>query len=239
MGTKVLIVSDAHADPESLTSVLELAGNLDKYDQKIFLGDAVGYGDYPNIVLDILKSFDIRILGNHELLAIGEADELSYSRRARETIKAHMVQIGRKGIEFLSSFKDSYAFENILFFHGAPEIPMEYLLNEGNIRKVFNGFPEYRLFFGGHLHMPRLARFEESTGEISFPELSVPRSIHSLDLNRYRYLVNCPSATPGRFQIKYPGGCVLALNSKASAALEFLFAISIEQKQKDSVAVQT
>ncbi|MEW5922833.1 MAG: metallophosphoesterase [Candidatus Zixiibacteriota bacterium] len=223
MKKKILILSDAHADLESLSAVLKLAGGIKNYDMKIFLGDAIGYGDKPNEVLEILTDFDILIQGNHELLAIGEADELSYSRNARETIKRHMEQIGSKGISFLKTFKESYSYENILFFHGAPTIPMEYLFNDSNIIQIFHEYPDHRLFFGGHLHIPRLAVKKSNDDEIIFPELSIPRSSHSLDLKRYQYLVNCPSATPGRFQIKNPGCCTLTFNSKKSITLELLF----------------
>jgi hypothetical protein len=221
----ILILSDIHADPESLFSVLELAGDLNKFDKKIFLGDSIGYGSKPNDVLKVLAGFDILIMGNHELLAIGEADESSYSKHARVSIKAHMESIGPEGIKFLSSFRNRYAIGNILFFHGAPKVPMEYLFNELNISQVLSGYPNFRLFFGGHLHIPRLAVLDESSGEISFPELSVPRSIHNLDLSCFRYLVNCPSTTPGRFMNKNPGCCLLTIHSEISMTLEFLFAM--------------
>lgn len=224
MQMKILILSDAHADQESLSAVLELAGDLNKYSKKVFLGDAIGYGDRPNEVLEVLRAFDVLILGNHELLAIGQAEESSYSRHARETLKTHIEQIGPDGIRFLKSFQDSHAFMNMLFFHGAPEIPMEYLFDDSNTMEIFQNYPDYRLFFGGHLHIPRLAMIKEGADEISFSELSVPRSTYNLDLSQYRYLVNCPSATPGRFRNDPPGCCVLTIHSEISMTLEFLFA---------------
>jgi len=218
-----LIVSDIHADPNSLRAVVEMAHKAGPISQKICLGDAIGYGDDPQTVLAMLADFDIRIKGNHELLALGEVDGRLYSLHASSSIQRHAVQIGAEGMRFLSTFQTNHADGRMIFYHGAPEDILTYLLNESDIESILDHYPEYDLFFGGHIHIARVAVQNRATGAIDFEDITTPVSRHDLDLTRNRYLINCPSVTPGRFGFSLPGCCRLTHLSSSEATLEFLF----------------
>lgn len=218
-----LIVSDIHADPESFRAVVEMAYKTGPIDQRICLGDAIGYGDDPQAVLDMLRDFDIRIKGNHELLALGEVESRLYSRHATETIKRHAGQIGAEGMRFLSTFQTNHVDGRMIFYHGAPEDILTYLLNESDIESILNHYPQYDLFVGGHIHIARVAVQDRTTGAIDFEDITTPVSRHDLDLTKNRYLINCPSVTPGRFGYTLPGCCRLTHLSPSEATLEFLF----------------
>ena len=218
-----LILSDIHADPESFCAVINLARKTGPIGQKICLGDSIGYGDDPHTVLDMLADFDVRIKGNHELLALGEIEERLYSLHASETIKRHAEQIGAEGIRFLSTFKENHVDGRIIFYHGAPEDILTYLFNEADIEDIFDRYPKYDLFFGGHIHIARVAVQNRETKQIDFEDIKPPISRHNLDLANNRYLINCPSTTPGRFGFNKPGCCRLTQSSPTKAVLEFLF----------------
>ncbi len=218
-----LILSDIHADPKSLRAVMEMASKAGPITQKICLGDAIGYGDDPQTVLDLLRDFDVRIKGNHELLALGEVDGRLYSRHASETIKRHVGQVGAEGMEFLSTFKENHIDGRMIFYHGAPEDILTYLLNESDIESILNHYPQYDLFVGGHIHIARVAVQNKITKAIYFENIKLPVSRHDLNLTKNRYLINCPSVTPGRFGFDLPGCCRLMQLSSDEAMMEFHF----------------
>jgi len=218
-----LIFSDIHAAPESLSAVINLARKTGPIEQKIFLGDSIGYGDDPRTVLDMLADFDVRIKGNHELLALGQVDGQWYSRNAFETIMRHTEQIGPDGLRFLATYKENHTDGRMIFYHGAPEDILTYLLDESDIDVILDHYPQYDLFFGGHIHIARVAVQNRETRQIVFEDIHPPFSAHRVDLNRNRYLINCPSTTPGRFGFNWPGCCRLTHHSPTEATLEFLF----------------
>lgn len=220
-----LILSDIHADPESLSAVIDLAGKTGSIGQKIFLGDSIGYGDDPRTVLDTLADFDARIKGNHELLALGQVDGQWYSRNASETIMRHAGLIGPEGLRFLATYKENHVDGRMIFYHGAPEDILTYLFNESDIELILDHYPQYDLFVGGHIHIARVAVQNRETGQLDFENITIPFSTHRLDLARNRYLINCPSTTPGRFGFDRPGCCRLTHHSPTEATLEFLFVI--------------
>jgi len=78
----VLIVSDIHATPQPLYDCLRAEAGVSA---RISLGDVVGYGSEPEEAVRFVGDFDLCIMGNHDRLAIGEADSLRFSRRALET----------------------------------------------------------------------------------------------------------------------------------------------------------
>jgi len=77
---RLLLISDAHGNPYALRAVLE----AERYDEVLFLGDAVDYGPRPAEVIDMLRSAGARmVMGNHDNAVAfgvdcmcGEADPL-------------------------------------------------------------------------------------------------------------------------------------------------------------------
>jgi predicted phosphodiesterase len=219
-----IILSDIHADPGSMEAVLKAACDKSKVTYRCFLGDAIGYGDDPIAVLNRLGDFDILIKGNHEMLALEESDANWYSKNARVSILDHMRRLSAAHRTLISKFSDNFVSGNIILFHGHPESALEYIFGAADAKDVFESYPQYDLFFGGHLHIPRLASFEKKSGAMEYLDIKMPYSRFSLDLDRYRYLVTCPSVTPGRFHSALPGCCRLQHETAAKKTLEFIFA---------------
>jgi len=64
---RYLIISDIHGNWEALRGVLSHVRRK-RYDQVMFLGDAVGYGASPNLVVGWLRSLGpstVAVRGNH------------------------------------------------------------------------------------------------------------------------------------------------------------------------------
>ncbi|HEY0307173.1 MAG TPA: metallophosphoesterase family protein [Acidobacteriaceae bacterium] len=67
---RALILSDIHGNLDALESVLAAASG--SYDQIWHLGDAVGYGAYPNQVIDRIRAIaTLHVRGNHDRVSCG------------------------------------------------------------------------------------------------------------------------------------------------------------------------
>jgi len=67
---RIAVLSDIHANLPALKAVLAKLDTL-TYDGAISLGDQVGYGPFPNEVIDILREREIpTVLGNHDAGAV-------------------------------------------------------------------------------------------------------------------------------------------------------------------------
>jgi predicted phosphodiesterase len=220
-GKPQLIVADVHADPKALEAIVALAG--DTIGRRIFLGDAVGYGYDPAGALALLKSFDVRLMGNHDLLVTGQGDPGIYSNHARTTILRHRDQLGPGECDRIRLFQPSYTAGPIVMYHGTPDDIYRYVFNESDVRDVLEANPDFDIFIGGHLHLARVASCDRATDRIEFEDIDFPTSRHELNLSRYRYVINCPSVTPGRFGFEFPGCCRLTPTAVDSYVLEFLF----------------
>jgi predicted phosphodiesterase len=219
----ILIASDAHADPKSLAKLFSMTEARSKISKRIFLGDAIGYGDDPVSVIEQLKQFDVCIRGNHELLALEEVSQEGYSKSAAGSIGEHVRMIGPEGLSFLKGFRPRYELGNCMYYHGTPDSAMDYPFNEVDIRDILEKHPDHDMFFGGHLHIPRLAVVDRITGAIQFEDIAGSQACFQLDLDKNKYVINCPSATPGRFGYAIPGCCLLRTCEQRPSTLEFLF----------------
>jgi predicted phosphodiesterase len=219
----ILFLSDAHANPAALKGVISMAEALGPISRRVFLGDAIGYGDDPKGVLDILRTFDVCVKGNHEALVLSEESRWKYSRPAVKTLDRHMGLLDEDDKRFLRTFVPTYREPALLGFHGTPDAVSDYPFNESHIRDILTRFSDADIMIGGHLHMPRLAVFNRRDGEIEFEDPIAPVSTHELDTLHYRYFINCPSTTPGRFGYRQSGGCLLRRSSRDRADVVFLF----------------
>jgi len=191
---------------------------------KCSLGDVVGYGHNPKQVIERLKGFDVAIMGNHDSLILGKNNPSNFTKEARDSVERHQKELESSDLEILSRQTPYFSRGNIILFHGTPKNPNEYLMNEKNIRHLIEENTKYDLFFGGHMHMPRVALYDKKTGKIEFEDVTTPLSRHHLDLNKKKYVVNCPSATLGRLHQKgISGCCTVHHSSKSEKVLNFYF----------------
>lgn len=195
-----LILSDAHGNYDALRRVLD----TERYDEVIFLGDAVDYGPQPAETLDLLREVSSLFLkGNHDAAAAHgiscmcreELRPLSEYTRANVTLK----MLSKEDLKFLAGLPDkaelllgelrTYAVHasprDHLYGYIMPEITDEeleeqlYELSLAGPRKL-----DHKLILLGHTH--RVMRRELSgsrvvnPGSVGQPRDGDPRPSYAL-----------------------------------------------------------
>lgn len=152
---KVAIVSDVHANLEALTAVLRdiETRNAEKI---FFLGDAVGYGADPNKCVELLDDIcEIKLLGNHDYVALGLESACNFNPMAQKSILWTQEELSQETVERLSNFELEATFLDYYFVHATPENPAEwnYMLSPFEAACNFELFSQ-AICFVGHSHMP-------------------------------------------------------------------------------------
>lgn len=157
------ILSDIHGNLEALNSVLADV-RAENCEQIICLGDIVGYGPEPQACIDVVKSFDACILGNHDLAALFDPEGFSnaaeqailWTRRQIESEDSSEACLAR--LQFLAHLPRTRREGELLFVHGSVRNPInEYVFPEDvyNRRKMEKLFSMIRkTCFQGHTHVP-------------------------------------------------------------------------------------
>ncbi len=126
---RILIVSDTHSNLEALEAILSnpLAKTADL---KICIGDIVGYGPNPNEIIDIIRTFDHVVPGNHDAAAL-LGDSPVFNWAARAAIVWTQKQLTETSKKFLSSLpppQNIYHFQwegmSFAACHGSPFLPL-------------------------------------------------------------------------------------------------------------------
>jgi len=214
-----VVVSDIHADPTSLDNVYKRIPTV-RYD--VFLGDVVGYGSKPNEAVEKLKRFNVGIRGNHEDGLLNPSKLSQFSSGASESLERHIEELTQENTDSLDQLTSQFRRKNMLFYHGTPDSAYEIIMNEDSTKPVFDENPDVDLFFGGHMHIPRLVTMNKKTGVIDFPDINSVYSRHVLDLQNFRYMVNVPSISRPRMGTK-PGACTIHHSSDSEKILNFYF----------------
>ncbi|MFH1699912.1 MAG: metallophosphoesterase family protein [Candidatus Zixiibacteriota bacterium] len=152
---KLAILSDVHANLEALNATLAEI-ERQRAEKIFFLGDAVGYGADPNKCVKIIdKLCDIKLLGNHDYVALGLEDSDNFNPIAKESMRWTQNRIKRKTIETLSNFDMEATFLDYYFVHGTPDCPSDwnYLLTPDDAKEGFEHFNQ-QICFVGHSHLP-------------------------------------------------------------------------------------
>ncbi len=160
---RILVFSDIHANIHALRSLLE----RERFDEVIFLGDAVDYGTRPSETVDVLRSLKPRrVMGNHDHAASFGVDcycaqenhELSVYTRQNITLK----QLSKSDLAFLAQapIEGHFEFDNlkIAAFHGSPFDPLygylyPWLISKSEVFTNKLGVPlEEHVVLVGHTH---------------------------------------------------------------------------------------
>jgi predicted phosphodiesterase len=157
------IVSDIHGNLEALQTVLADI-RAQGCTQITCLGDIVGYGPDPAACIDIARSFDATILGNHDLAALFDPE--GFSNTAEQAIMWTRKQLESgdvpetcfQRLDFISNLPRTRREGSVMFVHGSVRNPInEYVFPEDvyNSRKMEKLFSMIqRVCFQGHTHVP-------------------------------------------------------------------------------------
>jgi len=194
---RIAVLSDIHGNIHALDAVLEDIGRRD-VDLIVCLGDLVGYGAFPNEVIETIRTRNIpAVRGNYDDgvgmakqecgCAYKSPDQEERGQRSFEWTKAHVTE--RNG-QYLSSLFDSITLEvlgrTLWFVHGSPRRINEYLFEDrpdSSFKHVI-GEKKVDALFCGHTHLPydRIVDGVHfvNTGSAGKPKDGDPRAAYAL-----------------------------------------------------------
>ncbi len=163
---RVGIISDIHANWPALQTALAVL-DREGVDRIFCLGDIVGY--YTEAAECVEEMIDRQIdciRGNHERYLLGqELDQIQPT--ARQAIEFTRTQLDEDHLKFLEGLSNIMRVPNFfLLVHGSPRHRDEYLLEreqyEANFDKLARDYPEFRVCFFGHTHLPMVVCREQT-----------------------------------------------------------------------------
>jgi len=170
--TKVLVISDVHANLTALEAVLADAG---KVDQVWCLGDIAGYGPDPNECIEIIRGLPklTCMMGNHDYGAIGDMNLETFNVDAKKALLWQREVLTGSSKEFLRTFSQEVLVRgNVSLVHGSPRDPIwEYIMNT-LVARINLDFFETLWCFVGHSHFQAVFQYHADTDDMT---IEVPR----------------------------------------------------------------
>jgi putative phosphoesterase len=191
------IFSDVHGNLPALEAVLsDIEGQC--VDKILHCGDLVGYGPFPNEVLNLIRSRGIMgVMGNYDDGVGFERDDCGceyrdekqrlLGHRSLDWTKAHVT---RENKEFLRSLPRELRFSQgafeVLLTHGSPRRINEYLYEDRPV-KTFSRLLEVggcNVLVCGHTHLPYHKVIDDkhvvNVGSLGKPKDGDPRATYAL-----------------------------------------------------------
>jgi predicted phosphodiesterase len=191
---RFLILSDVHANNEALRAVL-CHVRRKRYDQVLFLGDAVGYGASPNQALRWLRSLGTNVVivrGNHDRVCSGLDSGEYFNQYAREATVWTREHLDPRNLEYLRAFPVGPIEINdeLAVCHGSPMDEDTYIFSAYDAQIAFNVLSQQVIFFG-HTHVPSSFSLIQngSTVTLDVQLLSGRRTVLDIEPTT-RYLIN-------------------------------------------------
>ncbi len=164
---RILVMSDIHANYTALEAVLKEAGSVD---ETWCLGDLVGYGPDPNIVIEEIRSLPnlTCMLGNHDVAVTGRMELAAFNGDARRSLNWTLNVLTADNMDFLHSLPQTTTVRGeVTLTHGSPRDPVwEYVLNTLAARLNFEYFSTPYCFVG-HSHIQSLFQLDAKNDRVS------------------------------------------------------------------------
>ncbi len=180
---RILVLSDIHSNYTALETVLKDAGTVDAI---WCLGDLVGYGPDPNLVVETIRQLPnlICLKGNHDAAVSSEMELDTFNGEARISLLWQRRMLTAENLEFLRPLPSLLKRDNVTLSHGSPRDPLwEYILNTFTARISFEFF-ETPLCFVGHSHIQSAYLQDLNTHNIK-PVILRPGEVQSLRDGRW------------------------------------------------------
>jgi predicted phosphodiesterase len=170
--TKILVISDIHANLVALETVLKDAGSVD---QVWCLGDIAGYGPQPNECIARLRELPSLtcMMGNHDYAAIGDMPLETFNQEARKALHWQKKKLSKESLQFLGGLAQKMVvMGEVSLVHGSPRDSIwEYIMNTLTARLNLGAF-ETPWCFMGHSHFQAIFQYHADRDEVS---IEVPR----------------------------------------------------------------
>ncbi len=222
--------SDVHANLEALKACI-IDFRSEKIDKLFFLGDAVGYGPFPDECVKLIGEVaSVKLMGNHDYAALGLMETDYFNQYAAESMGWTKSSISRKTTEIMSDFDIQYTFDNILLVHSSPKEPefWHYILDMDDARESFDYFTQ-RMCLVGHTHRPYIV-FKDDADEVFLSK----QAEETLAAGR-RYLVNIGSV--GQPRDGDPRSCYLIYDSTQDVIRHKRVTYNVKATQKDMAKI--
>lgn len=164
---KIAIFSDIHGNISALKAVVK---DLESEDvaRTYCLGDLVGYGPYPNEVIELIREKEIEtIMGNYDKGVGFELDDCgcAYKTEEKEVLGDESLEWTKNEVtdenkEFLKTLHDNIKFEvegqKVLLVHGSPRKINQYLFFNHPASSIERMMEQYDadIMVTGHTHLP-------------------------------------------------------------------------------------
>ena len=168
---KLAVISCIHGNYEALNAVLSDI-DAQKADQIYCLGDLVGYGPYPNAVVEMIRSLDIPTCQgcwDEDIVEGLNACECSYPSQLAEA-RGRLAHEWTNSVihpevrEYLATLPMTLKLDNLCFVHGSPSSQHEYLLPSMDgfaaLERVLSADAD--VLFCGHTHVPYVRDLEDA-----------------------------------------------------------------------------
>ncbi len=161
---KIALISDIHGNLIALQETLKDIENR-KIDTMYCLGDLVGYGPFPNEVIDLIKEKNIpTIQGNYDekvtkyqLTGEIETKDIDELNLKEKILKWTYNNISKENIKWLSQLPAKLEFEiedkKILLVHGSPRRNNEYLYEDSTELEEIASMIDVDIMVCGHTHL--------------------------------------------------------------------------------------
>ncbi|MCF8001503.1 MAG: metallophosphatase family protein [Halanaerobiales bacterium] len=171
---KIAIFSDIHGNISALEAVMKNLENED-IDKIYCLGDLVGYGPYPNEVIDLIKENDIEtVMGNYDQGVGFNLDDCgcAYKTEKKRVLGDRSLEWTKNEVtdenkEFLKKLNENIKFEvedkNVLLVHGSPRKINQYLFYnhpDSSIKRMMEQY-EADIMVTGHTHLPYVKKIDD------------------------------------------------------------------------------
>ena len=164
---RVLVISDIHANYPALEAVLQDAGTTD---EAWCLGDLIGYGPDPNMVIERLRELPqlTCLLGNHDVAVLGKMSLEAFNGDARRSLTWTEEVLSADSMDFLRTLPQNAKVRgDVTLAHGSPRDPIwEYVLNTLSARLNFDHF-ETSSCFVGHSHIQCIFQLDEKKDRVT------------------------------------------------------------------------
>ncbi|MGD8762277.1 MAG: metallophosphoesterase family protein [Desulfobacteraceae bacterium] len=162
---RLAVISDIHGNMDAFERVLADITRSDVNDI-INLGDNIGYGPEPDLVVKSVQAHNIpSVVGNHELAAVEPRYLDLFNPVARESLEKNIKLLSNQSIRYISKQKTHLVSFGCRFVHGfPPDSALIYMFQVSDHRKkqIFDKLDE-RICFIGHTHILEMIGYDGNT----------------------------------------------------------------------------
>jgi predicted phosphodiesterase len=171
--TKILVISDVHANLVALEAVLADAG---KVDEVWCLGDVVGYGPRPNECIELIANLPrlTTMMGNHDYASINDMTLETFNTDARKALIWQRNAINEASKAFLRA-QSTVPLElgEVTLAHGSPRDSIwEYIMNTLVARLNLDFFSTMWCMVG-HSHFQAVFQYHAKEDDLT---IEVPKA---------------------------------------------------------------